>query len=137
MAAGVNVIRLATPTTDAARLPAVLANTSGFIYYVSIAGITGTAAPDLRAVDAAVRRLRRQTDLPVAVGFGIRRPEQAAAVARLADAAVVGSALVEAVAEALAKGTDAVAAVHNLVRTLAAGVRSAGIVEQPRSRIGS
>jgi tryptophan synthase alpha chain len=137
MAAGVNFIRLATPTTDAARLPAVLANTSGFIYYVSIAGITGTAAPDLRAVDAAVRRLRRQTDLPVAVGFGIRRPEQAAAVARLADAAVVGSALVEAVAEALAKGTDAVAAVHNLVRTLATGVRSAGIVEQPRSRIGS
>jgi tryptophan synthase alpha chain len=137
MAAGVNFIRLATPTTDAARLPAVLANTSGFIYYVSIAGITGTAAPDLGAVDAAVRRLRRHTDLPVAVGFGIRRPEQAAAVARLADAAVVGSALVESVADALAKGTDAVAAVHNLVRALAAGVRSAGVAEQPRSRIGS
>ena len=139
LARGFNFIRLATPTTDDARLPAVLANTSGFIYYVSIAGITGTAAPDIGAVEAAVRRLRRHSALPVAVGFGIRRPEQAAAVACVADAAVVGSALVEAAAEALAKGADAVAAVHALVGALAAGVRSAAVEEQPgaRSRIGS
>jgi tryptophan synthase alpha chain len=96
--AGVNFIRLATPTTDDKRLPAVLTNTSGFVYYVSIAGITGTRAAADQQVEEAVQRLRRHTNLPVAVGFGIRTPEQAAKIAGMADAAVVGSALVETVA---------------------------------------
>ena len=95
LAAGVNFIRLATPTTDDARLPAVLANTSGFVYYVSILGITGTRSPGAEEVRAAVTRLRRHSELPIAVGFGIRTPEQAAEVAGIADAAVVGTALVE------------------------------------------
>ena len=95
--AGVNFIRLATPTTDDARLPAVLENTSGFVYYVSIAGITGTRAAVSTEVGPAVERLKRHTDLPIAVGFGIKTPEQAAAIARTADAAVVGSALVDQV----------------------------------------
>jgi tryptophan synthase alpha chain len=92
---GLAFIRLATPTTDERRLPKVLSNTSGFIYYVSITGITGVGRPIVELVGQAVARLRRHTDLPVAVGFGIRTPEQAAEVARVADAAVVGSALVE------------------------------------------
>jgi tryptophan synthase alpha chain len=96
--AGVNFIRLATPTTDDKRLPAVLTNTSGFVYYVSIVGITGTRAAADQQVEEAVQRLRRHTNLPVAVGFGIRTPEQAAKIAGMADAAVVGSALVETVA---------------------------------------
>jgi tryptophan synthase alpha chain len=95
LSAGLDFIRLATPTTDDARLPKVLQNTRGFIYYVSITGITGAAAPMVDVVGRAVARLKRHTDLPVAVGFGIREPAQAADVARVADAAVVGSALVD------------------------------------------
>jgi tryptophan synthase alpha chain len=118
---GVDLIRLATPTTDDRRLPAVLAGASGYLYYVSIAGITGTAAPDEAKVAAAVARLRRHTRLPIAVGFGIRTPAQAAATARVADAAVVGTALVAQVAA----GGDAVANVLGLARELSAAVRSA------------
>lgn len=125
LSAGVNFIRLATPTTDDARLPAVLRNTSGFLYYVSITGITGAGSADNQAITAAVDRLRRHTSLPIAVGFGIKTPDQAAEVARHADAAVVGSAIVERVASAVANDGDAVADVHSLVRDLASGVRQA------------
>lgn len=100
-AAGLNFIRLATPTTDAKRLPAVLANTSGFVYYVSIAGITGTAAPDLRDVKAHVERLKAHTDLPIAVGFGVKTEAQVSAIGGLAEGVVVGSALVTAIAQSL------------------------------------
>ncbi|MFM9842923.1 MAG: tryptophan synthase subunit alpha [Dongiaceae bacterium] len=127
--AGVNFIRLATPTTDDKRLPKVLSNTSGFVYYVSIMGITGTRSAAEGDVSAAVQRLKRHTDLPVAVGFGIRTPEQAAAVARVADAAVVGSALVGRVADGLdgvGKAKPGLAAdMLKLVRELAEGVRGA------------
>jgi tryptophan synthase alpha chain len=129
LAAGIDFIRLATPTTDDARLPAVLKNTSGFIYYVSVTGITGAAAADASAVQPAVDRLKRHTDLPVAVGFGIRTPEAAAAIARIADAAVVGSAIVEEIRHSLhADGRPTVASVESplaLVRRLAEGVRGA------------
>lgn len=125
--AGINFIRLATPTTDDRRLPAVLANTSGFVYYVSITGITGAAAPDPGAVTAAVARIKRHTDLPVAVGFGVRDAVSAAAIAQGAEAVVVGSALVEKIRTSLdagAKATPAtVGAVTGLVAELAAGVR--------------
>jgi tryptophan synthase alpha chain len=121
--AGVNFIRLATPTTDDKRLPAVLRNTSGFVYYVSITGITGTRSAAEAEVTKAVQRLKRHTDLPVAVGFGIKTPEQAAAVAAVADAAVVGSALVSRVANGARNGV--VQDVLGLVRQLAAGVRGA------------
>lgn len=105
-AAGLNFIRLATPTTDAKRLPAVLANTSGFVYYVSIAGITGTAAPDLADVGAHVGRIKAATKLPIAVGFGVKTKEQVRAIAKLAEGVVVGSALVTAIAQSLdAEGT--------------------------------
>ena len=97
-AAGLDVIRLATPTSDEQRLPRIVEHASGFIYYVAIAGITGTRSADAAEVAAAVARLRRFTPLPIAVGFGIKNPEQAAAVARAADAAVVGSALVQRLA---------------------------------------
>jgi tryptophan synthase alpha chain len=127
--AGLNFIRLATPTTDDKRLPAVLANTSGFVYYVSITGITGAAAPDAGLVLEAVRRIKRHTDLPVAVGFGVRDAASAAAIAQGAEAVVVGSALVEKVRlslNAAGKATPAtVAAVTALVAELAAGVRNA------------
>jgi len=127
--AGVNFIRLATPTTDDRRLPAVLANTSGFVYYVSITGITGAAAPDAGKVAEAVRRIKRHTKLPVCVGFGVRTAEQALLIAEGADGVVVGSALVEAVRKSLAPGGETtpntVAAVAELVRTLADGVRRA------------
>jgi tryptophan synthase alpha chain len=127
--AGLNFIRLATPTTDDRRLPAVLANTSGFVYYVSITGITGMAAPDAGRVAQAVGRIKRHTGLPVAVGFGVRTAEQARAIGRDADAVVVGSALVEAVRTSLGDGGKAtpgtVAAVAGLVTTLAEGVRGA------------
>jgi tryptophan synthase alpha chain len=127
--AGLNFIRLATPTTDDKRLPAVLANTSGFVYYVSIAGITGTAAADANAVAQAVRRIKRHTDLPVAVGFGIRTPEAAAQIARQADGVVVGSALVDALAASLDGAGRATArtvtAVTDLAARLAEGVRGA------------
>ena len=128
-AAGLDFIRLATPTTDAARLPAVLANTSGFLYYVSIAGITGTAAPSIDAVSAAIRRFRKATELPIAVGFGVRTAESAAAIVRAgADAAVVGSAIVDTLARSLDKDGNAsgatVGAVTDFVSALAGGVRS-------------
>jgi tryptophan synthase alpha chain len=128
LAAGLDFIRLATPTTDDARLPAVLRHTAGFIYYVAVTGITGTKSASAQSIEAAVARLRRHSELPVAVGFGIRTPEQAAAVARVADAAVVGSALVQRVAAALDQGEarlDLMEAVLDGVRDLARGVRSA------------
>ncbi len=125
LAAGVNFIRLATPTTDQARLPKVLANTGGFVYYVSIMGITGTRSASGTEVQKAVERLKRHTDLPIAVGFGIKTPAQAAEVARVADAAVVGSALVDRVAGALEDGGDVSEAVLSLVADLAKGVREA------------
>ncbi len=124
--AGLNFIRLATPTTDDKRLPAVLANTSGFVYYVSIAGITGTQAPDLSAVEANVARIKRQTALPVCVGFGVKSPEQVEAIGAYADGVVVGSALVNAVAEGLDKDGSAtpstVEGVTSLVSRLARGL---------------
>ena len=123
---GLNFIRLATPTTDDARLPDVLKNTSGFVYYVSIAGITGSAAPQKTAVAANVARIKSHTDLPVVVGFGIRNPEQAHDIASIADGAVVGSVLVEAVAQNLdAQGKalpELVDHVLLLASQLAAGV---------------
>ena len=122
---GVNFIRLATPTTDDKRLPAVLRNTSGFVYYVSILGITGTRSAGDADVKKAVERLKRHTDLPVAVGFGIKTPEQAAAVARVADAAVVGSALVSRIGERAGAGNGVAEEVLGFVRQLAAGVRGA------------
>jgi tryptophan synthase alpha chain len=132
MNAGLNFIRLATPTTDDKRLPAVLANISGFVYYVSVAGITGSAAPDPKRVTEAVARIKRHTKLPVAVGFGVRTAQAAAAIARGADGVVVGSALVDAVKNSLDAGGKAtprtVKAVADLVAELAAGVRGAGRV---------
>lgn len=129
MKAGVNFIRLATPTTDAARLPAVLRNTSGFVYYVSIAGVTGTATADDTAVATAVDLLKARTDLPVAVGFGIKTPDQAAAIARVADAAVVGSAIVNRLADGLdGEGKPRAGLVKDVlsfVGELASGVRAA------------
>lgn len=127
--AGMHFIRLATPTTDDARLPAVLTHTGGFLYYVSIMGITGTRAVDAAAVTQAVARLKRHTDLPIAVGFGIKTPEQAAEIAKVADAAVVGSAIVDAVKAGLddeGRVRDGLAAaVLGLVADLAEGVRGA------------
>ncbi len=127
--AGLNFIRLATPTTDDKRLPKVLTNTSGFVYYVSIMGITGTRSAAATDVEAAVARLKQHTDLPIAVGFGIKTPEQAGEIARAADAAVVGSALVAKIAENLdgdAKARPGLAkAVLNFVADLAGGVRAA------------
>jgi tryptophan synthase alpha chain len=127
--AGLNFVRLATPTTDDKRLPAVLMNTSGFVYYVSITGITGSAAPDHSKVAEAVARIKRHTKLPVAVGFGVRTAEQAAAIARGADGVVVGSALVEKVRGSLDTNGKATAntatEVTKLVSELARGVRGA------------
>jgi tryptophan synthase alpha chain len=128
-AAGLDFIRLTAPTSDDARLPRVLASASGFIYHVAIAGITGTRSAEPADVAQAVARLKRHTDLPVAVGFGIKTPEQAAAIARVADAAVVGSVLVETIARHLDIDGKAVPglvdAVVAQVSTLAAGVRAA------------
>ncbi|HWM30428.1 MAG TPA: tryptophan synthase subunit alpha [Methyloceanibacter sp.] len=126
-AAGLNFIRLATPTTDAKRLPAVLANTSGFVYYVSIAGITGTAAPDLSDVKAHVGRIKAHTGLPIAVGFGVKTEAQVSAIASLAEGVVVGSALVSAIAQSLdgvgqATGTTKLQ-VLDLVGRLASALR--------------
>ncbi|KIZ42524.1 MULTISPECIES: tryptophan synthase subunit alpha [Rhodopseudomonas] len=129
MKAGLNFIRLATPTTDDQRLPAVLANTSGFVYYVSITGITGSGSADADEVGAAVARIKRHTDLPVCVGFGIRTPEAARAIARKANGAVVGSALIDALQQSLDADNRAtpatVGAVADLVAALAAGVHGA------------
>jgi tryptophan synthase alpha chain len=129
MKAGLNFIRLATPTTDDKRLPAVLANTSGFVYYVSITGITGSASADTNAVGEAVARIKRHTKLPVCVGFGIRTPDAARAIAENANGAVVGTALVDALRASLdAEGRatpKTVGAVADLVAALAQGVRGA------------
>lgn len=127
--AGLNFIRLATPTTDDNRLPAVLKNTSGFVYYISITGITGSAAPDTAKVAAAVTRIKRHSKLPVAVGFGVKTADQARAFAESADGVVVGSALVDALRQSLDKngkaGPGTVKAVTALVTSLAEGLRSA------------
>jgi len=127
--AGLNFIRLATPTTDDKRLPAVLANTSGFVYYVSITGITGSAAADSKAVGEAVARIKRHTDLPICVGFGIRTPGAARAIAERANGAVVGTALVDALRGSLDSDGRAtaktVSAVAELAASLAEGVRGA------------
>jgi tryptophan synthase alpha chain len=127
--AGLNFIRLATPTTDDKRLPAVLANTSGFVYYVSVTGITGSASADSKVVGEAVSRIKRHTALPVCVGFGIRTAESARAIAANADGAVVGTALVDALRGSLDSDGKAtgktVAAVAELASALAAGVRAA------------
>ncbi len=127
--AGMSFIRLATPTTDDKRLPAVLANTSGFVYYVSITGITGSATPDAGRVNSAVARIKRHTRLPVAVGFGVKNAEQARVIAQGADGVVIGSALVEALRASLDVNGKAsprtVKAVTDLVAQLAAGVRGA------------
>ena len=129
MRAGLNFIRLATPTTDDKRLPAVLANTSGFVYYVSITGITGSASADTAVVGQAVARIKRHTQLPVCVGFGIRTPEAARGIAQRADGAVVGTALVDALRGSLdaeGRATAAtVGAVADLTASLAQGVRGA------------
>jgi tryptophan synthase alpha chain len=134
--AGFNFIRLATPTTDDKRLPAVLANTSGFVYYVSITGITGSAAPDAGKAAEAVARIKRHTKLPVCVGFGVRTAEQARAIAGGADGVVVGSALVDTVRSNLGADGQAspatVTAVADLVSTLAKGVRGATRVAAAR-----
>jgi tryptophan synthase alpha chain len=120
--AGVDLIRLATPTTDAKRLPAVLDGSSGFVYYVSVAGITGKQQAQLGSIEDNVGRIKQSTDLPVAVGFGVRTPEQAAAIARVADGVVVGSALVELVGQ---YGPDAASHLRTLTRSLADAVHSA------------
>ncbi|MCH9808568.1 MAG: tryptophan synthase subunit alpha [Alphaproteobacteria bacterium] len=125
---GLNFIRLATPTTDDKRLPAVLANTSGFVYYVSITGITGAAAPVVTDVHDQVARIKSSTDLPVAVGFGVRTGEQARALSKGADGVVVGSALVTAIADSLDSEGNAsgetVPAILNLVKELSEALRS-------------
>jgi tryptophan synthase alpha chain len=120
--AGVSLIRLATPTTDAARLPAVLDGSSGFLYYVSVAGITGKQQAALDSIEQAVDRLKAATDLPVAVGFGVRTPDQASAIAQVADGVVVGSALVELVGQ---HGPQAAEAVRELTAALAEAVHNA------------
>ena len=128
-AAGIDIIRLATPTSDDARLPRVLEGAAGFLYYVSILGITGARSADDRAIEAAVTRLRRHTKLPIAVGFGIKTPDAAAAVARVADAAVVGTSIVQAIEKSLDPAGRAtpgtVEAALGFVRRLADGVRGA------------
>ena len=126
--AGLNFIRLATPTTDDKRLPKVLQNTSGFVYYVSIAGITGAATPDFNKVEAAVARIKKHTSLPIAVGFGVKTASDAANIAKGADGVVVGSALVEAVRHSLhadGRATEhTIGAVTSIVEDIAKGVRS-------------
>ncbi|MFM2302287.1 MAG: hypothetical protein RLZZ84_2023 [Pseudomonadota bacterium] len=121
-AAGVALIRLATPTTDAARLPAVLEGSSGFLYYVSVAGITGMQQAAQASIEDAVARLKAKATIPVAVGFGVRTPAQAAAIAKVADGVVVGSALVDLVAQ---HGANAAGPVRELTRALADAVHSA------------
>ena len=127
--AGVNFIRLATPTTDDRRLPKVLQNTSGFVYYVSMTGITGSALPDTSRVAAAVQRIKGHTDLPVCVGFGVKTASQARVIGQAADGVVVGTAIVNAVANVLGpdgrKTADPAEAVATLVGSLAQGVRQA------------
>lgn len=125
---GLNFIRLATPTTDAKRLPAVLSNTSGFVYYVSITGITGAAAPDINDVHKHVSRIKKSTPLPVAVGFGVKTPDQARSMAKVADGVVVGSAIVNAIQTSLGSKGEATAktvpAALDLVTSLSAALRN-------------
>jgi tryptophan synthase alpha chain len=127
MKAGINFIRLATPTTDDKRLPKVLSNTSGFVYYVSINGITGSATPDFSQVSHAVKRIKAHTDLPVAVGFGVKTPEHARAIAKGADGVVVGSAIVEVLRNSLDEDGHSTAktvpAVAEFVRSISSAVR--------------
>lgn len=129
LATGLNFIRLATPTTDHKRLPTVLNNTSGFVYYVSVLGVTGTKAPNASNVSDAVAQIKAHTQLPVAVGFGVRTSEQAQAIAMGADGVVVGSALVDAVKNSLGADGNSTAttakAVHEIVRNLASGIKKA------------
>lgn len=133
--AGINFIRLATPTTNDKRLPMVLTNISGFVYYVSIAGITGSASPSAIDVAAAIARIKRHTALPVVAGFGIKTPDQAAEIARAADGAVVGSAIVEAIAgqldDAGKSGPALVPEVLAFVASLAAGVHAEPLEAAP------
>ncbi len=119
---GISLIRLATPTTDAARLPAVLEGSSGFLYYVSVAGITGMQQAAIDSIEANVSRIKQSTDIPVAVGFGVRTPEQAREIAKVADGVVVGSALVDLVGQ---HGADAAGPVRELTSALADAVHSA------------
>ncbi|GAA0701033.1 tryptophan synthase subunit alpha [Vreelandella titanicae] len=127
----IDFIRLATPTTDAKRLPKVLANASGFIYYVSVAGVTGGSAPTPERLEGAVAGLREHTELPIAVGFGIRTAEQAATIGRFSDAVVVGSALVDCIENANTPD-EAVERVHGLVSELAESVRACREVNEPQ-----
>ena len=120
--AGIAPIRLATPTTDDKRLPAVVEGSQGFLYYVAVAGITGMQQAAIESIEANVSRIKRATDIPVAVGFGVRTPEQAAEIAQVADGVVVGSALVELVAE---HGADAPAKLRELTAALATAIRAA------------
>ncbi|BBI63208.1 hypothetical protein HSBAA_45140 [Vreelandella sulfidaeris] len=129
---GIDFIRLATPTTDAKRLPKVLANASGFIYYVSVAGVTGGSAPTPERLEGAVGQLREHTELPIAVGFGIRTAEQAATIGRFSDAVVVGSALVDCIEHAVT-ADEAVERVHTLVSELAESVRACREVSEPQA----
>lgn len=124
--AGISLIRLATPTTDHARLPAVLDGSSGFLYYVSVAGITGKQSAALASIEEAVTRIKQTATIPVAVGFGVRTPEQAGPIARVADGVVVGSALIDLIAE---HGDNAPAKVQELVSALANAVHNARKVE--------
>jgi tryptophan synthase alpha chain len=126
-AAGVSLIRLATPTSDDARLKTIVRRTSGFVYYVSVAGVTGVKEADAAVVAPHVERVRKASGLPVAVGFGIKTPERAAAIARVADAAVVGSALVDEVAKAVEMNEDVTERVLSKVSSLAKAVRSARV----------
>ena len=131
--AGINFIRLATPTTDDKRLPKVLENTSGFVYYVSMLGITGSALPDTSKVAAAVARIKRHTDLPICVGFGVKTAEQARAIGASADGVVVGTAIVNEIAKTLGpageKMGDPIEAVTSLVSSLAEGLRSVRLAQ--------
>ncbi len=129
-AEGVALIRLTAPTTDDARLAVIAKRTAGFVYYVSVAGVTGVKSAAVADVAPAVARIRAATGLPVAVGFGIRTPDQAAAVARVADGAVVGSAFVDVIAQAEERGEDAVSGVLSLARSLSAAVRGARAKEE-------
>jgi tryptophan synthase alpha chain len=126
-AENLSLIRLATPTTDDARLPIVVRRTSGFVYYVSVSGVTGVKEADADTVAPHVARVRAASGLPVAVGFGIKTPERAAAIARVADACVVGSALVDEVASALAMNESVTGRVLSKVNSLAKAVRSARV----------
>ncbi|MNR89923.1 Tryptophan synthase alpha chain [compost metagenome] len=132
LAKGINFIRLTTPTTDGKRLPTVLNNTSGFVYYVSMNGITGSALPDPSLISGAVARIKDHTDLPVCVGFGVKTADHAKAIGAAADGVVVGTAIVAQVAGSLTKDgaatADTVSAVSTFVRGLATGVRSARLV---------